>query len=443
MDNTGITYPRLSTAAMRQKAREAGNDPFVMLMPTDDPVVIPASSIHRMWQALDMSGSPFAYSDYLDRNGSLYRLTDYTEGSIRDDFDFGKVVMIRTDAMVEALIDLEDDYVAAGWYDLRLTMTRLRGLPVHIPEPLYGIDEQAESMTEEKHFAYVDPRNRQSQIEMERVATRHLRSIGADVSPLDRVEIDLDSGDFATEASVIIPVRNRRRTIADAVHSALSQEAPFDFNVIVVDNRSTDGTREILTAIAATDPRLIVLDTYGYGKNAPGIGGCWNIALTDSRCGRFAVQLDSDDLYSSPATLSRIVDTFRTENCAMVIGSYTLTDIDGNVLPPGLIDHAEWTDENGANNALRINGLGAPRAFFTPVARDIGFPDVCYGEDYAMGLAVSRRHKIGRIYDELYLCRRWEDNTDHALSHERVNTNNMYKDFLRTIEINIRKRYQQ
>ncbi|MDE6377670.1 MAG: glycosyltransferase family 2 protein, partial [Duncaniella sp.] len=238
-----------------------------------------------------------------------------------------------------------------------------------------------------------------------------------------------------------IPVRNRRRTIADAVKSALSQITDFPFNVIVVDNRSTDGTSEILHDLAATDSRLTVIDTSRLSSPvAPGIGGCWNIALDSPACGRFAVQLDSDDLYSRPDTLQLIVDRFRADNCAMVIGSYTLTDFQGNILPPGLIDHAEWTDANGPNNALRINGLGAPRAFYSPVARAIQFPDVCYGEDYAMALAISRDYTISRIYESLYLCRRWEDNTDHALSPERINANNTYKDTLRTIELRARMR---
>lgn len=241
------------------------------------------------------------------------------------------------------------------------------------------------------------------------------------------------------EASVIIPVRNRARTIADAVESALSQTPPFDFNVIVVDNASTDGTSEILSRIAAANPRLKVIDTRSTPHANLGIGGCWNLAINSEHCGRFAVQLDSDDVYNATDVLTRIVGKFRDENCGMVIGSYLLTDFNRNVIPPGLIDHAEWTDANGANNALRINGLGAPRAFFTPLAREISFPNVSYGEDYAMGLAISRRYRIGRIYEPLYLCRRWEDNTDHALPIEKINRNNLYKDSLRTIEINARK----
>ncbi len=256
--------------------------------------------------------------------------------------------------------------------------------------------------------------------------------------PADRKPLDLTAGEFPVEASVIIPVRNRRRTIADAVNSALSQEAPFSFNVIVVDNRSTDGTSEILAGIAATDPRLKIIDTTALPYASLGIGGCWNLAIHSPYCGRFAIQLDSDDIYSSPDVLSRIVDKFHAESCGMVIGSYMLTDFDRNIIPPGLIDHAEWTDENGPNNALRINGLGAPRAFFTPLAREISFPDVSYGEDYAMGLAISRDHKIGRIYDPLYFCRRWEDNTDHALSQERINRNNHYKDLIRSLELSAR-----
>ena len=334
---------------------------------------------------------------------------------------------------------MDEEYEAAGWYDLRLRLTRDKA-PTYCPEPLYTIEKfDPESGSEENQFAYVDPRNRTSQIEMERAATRHLKAIKAYVSPKDKISVDVSQGAYPVEASVIIPVRNRHLTIADAVESALSQVTDFPFNIIVVDNRSDDGTSEILYRLEKRDPRVKVINTSGLPYPYIGIGGCWNIAVNSEYCGRFAIQLDSDDLYSGRDTLQKIVEKFRSEGCAMVIGSYTLTDFECNILPPGLIDHSEWTAENGANNALRINGLGAPRAFFTPVARALGFPDVCYGEDYAMGLAISRRYLIGRIYESLYLCRRWHDNTDHALSREKINQNNYYKDYIRTLELKERQ----
>lgn len=440
MDKISTPHPsRLSTAALRQVAANA-KSPYIIFRLTDENIILPDSSIRRWEQAMDMSGAPFSYCDFTETDGASHPLIPYQEGSIRDDFDFGHAVMIRTDLMKEILSQTSVEYEAAGWYGLRLALTRV-GLPLHIPEFLYSVRPSERDDDQEKaHFAYVDPRNRASQLEMEAVATTHLAALGALVLPEERIEPDFSKGYFPVEASVVIPVRNRARTIADAVHSALAQKTDFDFNVIVVDNRSTDGTSDILASIAAADDRLKVISTTDMPDPAPGIGGCWNIALNSPLCGRFAVQLDSDDLYSSPDTLRKIVKKFHAEKCGMVIGSYTLTDIDGNILPPGLIDHAEWTDSNGPNNALRINGLGAPRAFFTPIARRIEFPDVSYGEDYAMGLAISRDYKIGRIYDSLYLCRRWEDNTDHSLSLERINRNNYYKDFIRTLELSRRLR---
>lgn len=440
MNTQSPVKSRFSSAAV--SATVKASDPsveYILLPLSDNPVSLLPSDEARMWDALAASGAPFAYSDYTDASGETVRLIDYQPGSLRDDFDFGPLVMLRRDMALEA-VDEAEDYSVAGWYALRLRLSRTVSLPLHIRDVLYKVGEAPRVGDEKTYFAYVDPRNRASQLEMERAVTDHLRALGALVTPASRKEVDFDSVDFPVEASVIIPVKNRIRTIADAVRSALGQQTDFAYNVIVIDNQSTDGTSEALAVLAAADPRLIVVPTNPLAGQAPGIGGCWNIGINHPLCGRFAVQLDSDDLYSSPSTLRKIVDAFRRERCAMVIGSYTLTDIDGNVLPPGLIDHAEWTDENGANNALRINGLGAPRAFFTPVARSIGFPDVSYGEDYAMGLAISRSYKIGRIYESLYLCRRWEDNTDHSLSRDRINANNTYKDLLRTNELNARMR---
>ena len=413
----------------------------------DDYIIIPLdecrytfndNGLERMRRTLEMSGASFVYSDYID-NGEIQRLIPWQEGSLRDDFDFGKIVMVRSADLKKAVSGMDEEYEAAGWYDLWLRLTRDKA-PTYCPEPLYTIEKfDPESGSEENQFAYVDPRNRTSQIEMERAATRHLKAIKAYVSPKDKISVDVSQGAYPVEASVIIPVRNRHLTIADAVESALSQVTDFPFNIIVVDNRSDDGTSEILYRLEKRDPRVKVINTSGLPYPYIGIGGCWNIAVNSEYCGRFAIQLDSDDLYSGRDTLQKIVEKFRSEGCAMVIGSYTLTDFECNILPPGLIDHSEWTAENGANNALRINGLGAPRAFFTPVARALGFPDVCYGEDYAMGLAISRRYLIGRIYESLYLCRRWHDNTDHALSREKINQNNYYKDYIRTLELKERQ----
>ncbi len=395
-----------------------------------------------MRKVLEQSNAPFIYSDYIEQ-GELRRLIPWQEGSLRDDFDFGKIVLVKSVEMRKAIAQMSDDFEAAGWYDLRLRLTR-RNAPIYCPEPLYTIEEKTLSDgSEESHFAYVNPRNRTSQIEMEKAVTNHLKAIGGYVSIKDKTKVDITQGIFPVEASVIIPVKNRQRTIADAIESALSQNTDFSFNVIVVDNRSDDGTSEILSEYAKKSPKVKTISTSRLPYHYIGIGGCWNLAIRSEYCGRFAVQLDSDDVYSGTDTLQRIVDTFRSQGCAMVIGSYTLTDFNRNILSPGLIDHSEWTDENGTNNALRINGLGAPRAFFTPIAREIGFPDVCYGEDYAMGLAISRKYLIGRIYESLYLCRRWEDNTDHALSRDRINNNNYYKDHIRTLELKARQSCQR
>ena len=430
-------YSRLSSEAMRAIARESDSQPVVIHL-TDDNIEFMPSGEERMSQVLTETGASIVYSDYyaVDAPKGFIRanLIDYQSGSLRDDFDFGKIVMADPKMLRMAVGEMTDDFGAAGWYDLRLRLSRM-GSVIHIPEPLYTSTAPTETAGDkgEAQFSYVDPRNRSSQIEMEKAATSHLRAIGALITPADITTVNIDESVFPVEASVIIPVRNRVRTIADAVRSALSQQTDFDFNVIVVDNGSDDGTSELLAGIAAKEQRLIVVNTES--QPAPGIGGCWNLAIHSPHCGRFAIQLDSDDIYSRPDTLQLIVDKFREKHCAMVIGSYSLTDFEGNPLPPGLIDHREWTDENGPNNALRINGLGAPRAFYTPIAREINFPDVSYGEDYAMGLAVSRRYPIGRIYESLYSCRRWEGNSDHALSPERINRNNHYKDRLRTIEI--------
>lgn len=440
------TYPRLSTEAMRMHADKSTDNPVIIPL-TDHKITFTATGRTRMKQILNDTGAAIVYSDFytpIENSGNFNtnRLINYQEGSLRDDFDFGHIAVVNPAMLRKAVAEMAENFNAAGWYDLRLRLSRL-GKIIHIPEALYTASPIANSdeiSGEEAHFSYVDPRNRASQIEMEQAVTSHLREINALVNRECHVTLDFETDDFPVEASVIIPVRNRHLTIADAVKSALSQKTSFSFNVIVIDNRSTDGTSEILASIAESEPRLKIIDTSVHEGPAPGIGGCWNLGINSDFCGRFAIQLDSDDIYNRPDTLQMIVDKFNEQNCAMVIGSYSLTDFNGNPLPPGLIDHAEWTDENGPNNALRINGLGAPRAFFTPVARKINFPDVSYGEDYAMGLAISRRYRIGRIYESLYSCRRWEGNSDHALSQERINANNLYKDRIRTLELAARIR---
>ena len=392
-----------------------------------------AGFISRSIEVLESTGGMMAYADYYDEDSAgvhPHPLNDYFMGCVRDDFDFGHFVVCRRDALCQAVAEIPRLSYGA-WYALRLALSRI-GRLVHIPERLYTF--RGDGSGGDDQFGYVNPRNREVQVEMEQVFTDHLRAIGGWL-PARTELIDPSAGEFPVEASVIIPVRNRVRTVADAVRSALAQRAEFAFNVIVVDNHSTDGTTGVLEELALTDSRLIHIVP---DSTVLGIGGCWNLAVNDERCGRYAVQLDSDDVYKGPDTLARIVDLFRRERCAMVVGSYELVDFEGNPLPPGLIDHREWTDGNGHNNALRINGLGAPRAFFTPVFRAIQLPDVSYGEDYAMGIRVSRQYRIGRIFDSLYLCRRWEGNSDAALSLERINANNAYKDWLRTCELTAR-----
>ncbi len=389
----------------------------------------------RILQVAEDTGAALVYCDYIKREaGELkqHPTIDYQLGSIRDDFDFGSVILVDAGLVSEFAKTAEARrYQSATLYALRLFLNR-KGVIFHLNECLYTEEELDLRLSGEKQFDYVDPKNRQVQIEMEQAATFHLGEIGALVDTSKYISPDLNEGYFPVEASVIIPVRNRERTIKDAVESALSQVCRFEFNVIVIDNHSTDLTPNILSELQSKHNALKVIVPE---RQDLGIGGCWNEAVNSEYCGRFAVQLDSDDLYSSPSTLQTIVDAFYQQQAAMVIGSYRMCDFSLQTLPPGLIDHAEWTDENGPNNALRINGLGAPRAFFTPVLRRIQLPNTSYGEDYAMGLAFSRQFRIGRIFSELYLCRRWEGNSDAALSIEKINKNNLYKDRLRSIEI--------
>ena len=418
---------------------------YALLYTKTTPLTIGLYAIRRMLRVAVETDAEMIYSDhYSVENGVTvaHPVIDYQAGSLRDDFDFGSVIVIKAKTLKEyAAANAGKEYRFAGLYDLRLFLSR-KGSIFHINEFLYTEEESDTRTSGEKQFDYVNPRNREVQMEMEKAVTEHLKAVGAFIDTAYYETPDFNEQTFDCEASVIIPVRNREKTICDAVDSALSQKTKFKFNVIVVDNHSTDKTTELLAGYAKKEeqgdgkPRLIHIIPE---RNDLGIGGCWNVAVNDRHCGRFAVQLDSDDLYSSPNTLQAIVDEFHKQHAAMIIGSYRMCDFDLNTLPPGLIDHAEWTDDNGCNNALRINGLGAPRAFFTPLVRQILFPNTSYGEDYAMALAFCRRYKIGRIFSELYLCRRWGGNSDAALSIEKVNANNLYKDRLRTMELSARQ----
>ncbi len=416
---------------MAQRARE----PYILLYTKFDALCLGFHALTRMLTVAEDTGAQLLYSDHYtlspDGQRSAMPLTDCQLGSVRDDFQMGSLLLIRTDGLRDYVAQASlPQYRFAALYDLRLFLSR-RMLPVHMDEYLYTEVERDTRLSGQKQFDYVDPRNRDRQVEMEQACTAHLLAIGAYLPAGDFEEIDFSEGRFEVEASVVIPVRNRVRTIEDAIRSVLEQQTSFPFNLIVVDNLSTDGTTEAIRRFAS-DPRVVHLIPE---RDDLGIGGCWNLAVHSPHAGRFLVQLDSDDLYSSPSTLQRIVDAFHQQGAAMVVGSYRMCDFQLNTLPPGLIDHREWTDGNGRNNALRINGLGAPRAFYTPVLRRIQIPNTSYGEDYALGLMLSRRYRIGRIYDELYLCRRWEGNSDAALSQEKINRNNQYKDHLRTQEI--------
>ena len=414
---------------------------YVLLQTKPVSLELGEGAMERILRVASDSDASMVYADHYDLVGGKripHPVIDYQTGSLRDDFDFGSLLLVKTPLLhTFAMQAGESDYHHAGLYALRLFLSR-HGQLFHIDEKLYTEEETDLRASGVKQFDYVNPRNREVQIEMEHAATAHLEKIGAKIDPSYYRRPDFNEQEFDVEASVIIPVYNREKTICDAVSSALSQKASFKYNVIVVDNHSTDHTTELLRGFH--DERLVHIIPE---RTDLGIGGCWNQAINDDRCGRFAVQLDSDDLYSSPKTLQQIVDAFYKQNAAMVIGSYRMCDFELNTLPPGLIDHQEWTDENGPNNALRINGLGAPRAFFTPLLRQIGFPNTSYGEDYALGLVFSRHYRIGRIFTELYLCRRWGGNSDAALSIERVNANNLYKDRLRTLEILARQQMLQ
>lgn len=422
-----------STKSMLDIARQAEAE-YVLLSLKPTKMQLGYYALERMLRVAHDSDAAMVYSDHYtiaDGKTTKHPVIDYQWGSLRDDFDFGQVVLIKTDLMKEWAESAPVDYKFAGFYDLRLFLSR-KGQLFHIDEYLYTEIELDTRLSGAKQFDYVNPRNREVQIEMEQAVTRHLDTIGAIVDTTKYLNPNFEEQQFENEASIVIPVFNRVKTVADAVKSALSQKCDFKFNVIVVDNHSTDGTTDILNELEKTNPHLVHIIPE---RTDIGIGGCWNVAISDNRCGRFAVQLDSDDIYSSENTLATIVAAFHEQKAAMIVGSYRICDFDLNTLPPGLIDHKEWTDQNGPNNALRINGLGAPRAFFTPLLRQIHFPNTSYGEDYALGLMFSRKYRIGRIYDELYCCRRWGGNSDASLSIEKTNSNNLYKDRLRTMEV--------
>ena len=448
---TFIVVDRLESSNTVSSIAENTDADYVIICTKATPIRWGLYALERFLRTADDTGAVMVYSDhYSVQEGKLEKhpVIDYQAGSLRDDFDFGSLWLVKAQNLLDYAAQQDrQEYQFAGLYDLRLYLSRV-GEIFHINEFLYTEDELDTRKSGEKQFDYVDPRNREVQIEMEKACTHHLEKVGALVDTNYYRQPDFDEQEFEYEASVIIPVFNREKTIADAVKSALSQKTSFKFNVIVVNNHSTDRTGEILSEIAhemeeRNDKQAGRLVQIVPDRNDLGIGGCWNMAINSDHCGKFAVQLDSDDLYSSPKTLQKIVDAFHKQKAAMMIGSYRMCDFDLNTLPPGLIDHKEWTEDNGCNNALRINGLGAPRAFFTPLVRQIQFPNTSYGEDYALGLVFSRRYRIGRIYDELYLCRRWGGNSDAALSIDKVNANNLYKDRLRTMELKARQQMLQ
>ena len=429
-----------STETLRSIA-EAISEKFILIYTKDHPLETGLFALDRIISIAEDTKADMLYADHYkvvtDSEGVTHRkkhpLIECQKGALRDDFDFGSVLVFRSASFKRAVRAMDADYEFGALYDLRLRMKKI----VHINEYLYTEIETDNRKSGEKQFDYVDPRNRSVQIEMEKICTAHLKRIGAWLEPKFR-EPDINDFEevvFPVTASVVIPVFNRIRTVKDAVQSALSQVCDFPYNVIVVDNHSTDGTTELLAGIAAEDERLVHIVPE---RHDLGIGGCWNLAVHDGACGEYAVQLDSDDVYRGPDTLQKIVDAFRQQKCAMVVGTYQMTDFQMNPIPPGIIDHREWTEDNGRNNALRINGLGAPRAFWTPLRRTINLPNTSYGEDYALGLRISRDYRIGRIYDVLYCCRRWDGNSDAALDVEKINANNQYKDRIRTWELEAR-----
>ncbi|MBQ2112572.1 MAG: glycosyltransferase family 2 protein [Bacteroidales bacterium] len=443
---TGVTIlsgVSLRTTETLRSIAEAVSEKFILIYTKDLPLEMGLFALDRILAVAEDTGADMLYADHYKMvtgaDGTTVRkkhpLIACQKGALRDDFDFGSVLVFRSSSFKRAVRAMDTDYEFGALYDLRLRMKNI----VHINECLYTEIETDSRKSGEKQFDYVDPKNRNVQIEMEKVCTAHLKRIGAWLEPKFREPDinDFPQADFKVTASVVIPVFNRIRTVKDAVESALSQICDFPYNVIVVDNHSSDGTTELLEEMAAGNERLVHIVP---ARTDLGIGGCWNLAVHSEHCGEYAVQLDSDDVYSGTDTLQKIVDAFRQQKCAMVVGTYQMTDFQMNPIPPGVIDHREWTEDNGRNNALRINGLGAPRAFWTPLLRTINLPNTSYGEDYALGLRISREYRIGRIYDVLYCCRRWDGNSDAALDIDKVNANNQYKDRIRTWELEARIR---
>jgi hypothetical protein len=444
-DNHSTFYILHSTL---KKVAEHSDADYSLIVTQNVALELGQNALERFLQIAENTAAGLVYSDYY-KDGLPNPVIDYQAGSLRDDFDFGALLFYDAKRLKQAVLETVDDYRFAELYNLRLKVSQ-RAEIVHINEYLYSMvnvqcsminaqsDDSIQNSTSNNpnQFSYVDPKNREVQIEMEQACTNHLKQIGGYLEA-NFEEISFEENNFAVEASVLIPVKNRVKTLEDAIKSVLSQKTSFSFNLIIVDNYSTDGTTELIAKYAATDSRVIHLIPE---NKSLGIGGCWNAGAAHKNCGKFTVQLDSDDVYQDENTLQSIVDAFYEQRCAMVVGSYTITDFKMNEIPPGLIDHREWTPENGRNNALRINGLGAPRAFYTPLLREIKAPNTNYGEDYSLGLAFSRRYQIGRIYKSLYLCRRWDGNSDASLSIEKQNANNLYKDKLRTIELKARQR---
>lgn len=421
--------------SLRDEILGGGLEQFVVIRLDDRDYLLDDNYFHRMEEVASDADSTITYCHYREESEgivTLHPVIDYQFGSVRDDFDFGPLVMLNVaDALAasDEMLSSGEIPIDGGWYELRLRMSVGRTIAA-IPEYLYTVKKVDFRKSGAKQHDYVNPRNIMYQAQMERVFTDFLIASGGMVNP-NEIDTRSDSNEFPVEASIIIPVKNRVKTVGDAVKSALSQTADFSFNVIVVDNDSDDGTRELLESIE--DPKLVLIKVEK--KDNLGIGGCWNRAVLSEYCGRYVVQLDSDDIYSDDQTLRKVVEKFYKEKCGMVVGSYMLTDFDLNPIPPGLIDHKEWTDLNGANNALRVNGFGAPRAFYTPILRSVLFPNVSYGEDYAVALRISRDYKVGRIYEPLYYCRRWSGNSDADLSIEAINKHNEYKDFIRSVEL--------
>jgi len=423
-----------STDTIKKIAEKADSD-YVLIYTKYNTLLPGMFAFERMVKLAEDSQAGMAYADHYQVADGVQTnapVIDYQFGSLRDDFDFGSVLLFNSEAFKKAASMMKKDYEFAGLYDLRLKMSQFADI-MHINEYLYSDVQNDTRKSGEKIFDYVDPRNRGRQIEMEEACTEHLEEIGGYLAP-EFTKIEFNKGNFEYEASVIIPVRNRIRTIRDAIKSVLAQKCDFKFNLIIIDNLSTDGTSEAIEEFKADDRIIHIIPS----RTDLGIGGCWNLGVHHPKCGKFAVQLDSDDVYKDENTLKTMVNAFYEQNCAMVVGTYMMTDFNMNMIAPGIIDHKEWTPENGRNNALRINGLGAPRAFYTPVLREVKVPNTSYGEDYALGLNISREYQIGRVYDPVYMCRRWDDNSDASLDVVKMNGHNLYKDRIRTWELQAR-----